>query len=73
MNSIFHSETCDGEKHWILCSNPTTWDVCSDFRYCNKQCEIYINNKENVDPSVCHKIKCTKCNIVTKETQDSRQ
>ena len=50
MEPIFHSETCDGEKHWIICSTPITWELCNDFRYCNKNCNIYMErNKINCD------------------------
>ena len=66
MEPIFHSETCDGEKHWILCSKPITWESCNDFRYCNKNCKIYTQS---------NKINCQRENSennVTKAVDSSK-
>lgn len=49
METLYHSEYCDGKEHWVCCNKPITWNACNDWRPCNKKCLVYINqNKENL-------------------------
>ena len=45
MQTLYHEECCDGEKHWVCCDRPKTWDACNDWRPCTKMCIVYIKNQ----------------------------
>ena len=49
MESLHHLEYCDGEKHWVYCSKPVTWEKSCDWRPCTNKCAVFIEeNKGNL-------------------------
>lgn len=53
MESLYHTETCDGKKHYIYCSRPKTWEASCDFRMCTSNCQVYVQSKNKKDFELC--------------------
>lgn len=58
MESLHHIEECDGEKHWLICKKPRTWESSTDFRICNNKCKVYEKCNSGKSEDRCEDETC---------------